>query len=153
MFGIQQDEENLHSYIIKLNEYSRRSIFECPIIMLSRVRKDQANLVVKLEDVNLEKYSLNHLAAFKSRISIIIKVTKYALQLCTVEEGCLQLTFQMPHFVKEIIFPLYDSQKAALKVEGVACLVKTINIPLGCVYRYQTLRCYIFYYKVVTKCS
>ena len=28
----------------------------------------------------------------------------------------------MPHFVKEVIFPLADSQKAALQVEGVTRL-------------------------------
>ena len=120
VFGDQQDKENLRDYTAKLNEYSRRSIFECPTFSLAR--KDQANLVVKLEGVNLKMYHLIHLAAFKSRISNIIKVTKYTLRLCTVEEGCLQLTFQMPHFVKGVIFPLIDSQKAALKVEGVARL-------------------------------
>jgi hypothetical protein len=118
--GTQQDKENLHGYTDKLTEFSRRSIFECPTYSLTR--KDQANLVVKLEGVNLERYTLIHLAAFKSRISDIIKVTKYTLRLCTVEEGCLQLTFQMPHFVKEVIFPLADCQKASLKVEGVAHL-------------------------------
>ena len=119
-FGAQQDKENLQSYTTKLNEYSKRSIFECPAYSL--VRKDQVNLIVKLEGVNLERYNMIHLAAFKSRISNIIKVTKYTLRLCTVEEGCLQLTFQMPHFVKGVIFPLIDSQKAALKVEGVTRL-------------------------------
>ena len=119
-FGTEQDKENLHDYTAKLTEYSRRSIFECPTY--SRARKDHANLVVKLEGVNFERYNLHHLAAFKSRISNIIKVTNYTLRLCTVEEGCLQLTFQMPHFVKEVIFPLADSQKAALQVEGVTRL-------------------------------
>ena len=119
-FGTQQDKENLCDYTAKLNEYSRRSIFECPTYSLAR--KDQANLVVKLEGVNLERYNLIHLAALKSRISSIIKVTKYTLRLCTVKDGCLQLTFQMPHFVKAVIFPLTDSQKAALKVEGVVRL-------------------------------
>ena len=120
MFGTEQDKKNLHDYTAKLTEYSRRSIFECPTYSLAR--KDQANLVVKLEGVNLERYNMIHLAAFKSRTSDIIKVTEYTLRLCTVEEGCLQFTFQMPHFVKEVIFPLNDSQKAALKVEGVARL-------------------------------
>ena len=119
-FGTRQDKENLCNYTTALNEYSRRSIFECPAYSLAR--KDQAKLVVKLEGVNLETYNLIHLEAFKSRISKIIKIAEYTLQLCTVEKGCLQLTFQMPLFVKEVIFPLTDSQKAALKVEGVSRL-------------------------------
>ena len=116
-FGTQQDKENLHSYTTKLTEYSRRSVFECPTYSLAR--KDEANLIVKLEGVVFERYNLTHLAVLESRISNIIKVAKYTLRLCTVEKGCLQLTFQMPHFVKEVMFPLTDSQKAALQVEGV----------------------------------
>ena len=119
-FGTEQDKENLDSYTTKLTEYSRRSIFECPTYSLAR--KDHASLVVKLEGFVFERYNLTHLAVLESRISDIIEVTKYTLRLCTVEKGCLQLTFQMPHFVKEVIFPLTDSQKAALKVEGVTRL-------------------------------
>ncbi len=118
--GTQQDKENLRSYTTKLTEYSRRSVFECPTFSLAR--KDQANLVVKVEGINIEKYNVIHLAVFKSRISKVIKVKKYTLRLCTVEKGCVQLTFQMPHFVKEVVFPLSDSQKAALRVEGVTRL-------------------------------
>ena len=118
--GDQKDEENLQGYTAKFNEYSRRSIFECPTYSLAR--RNRANLVVKLEGVDLEKYSLIYLTVFKSRISDIIKITKYTLRLCTVEKGCLQFTFQMPHFVKEVVFPLTDSQKVALKAEGVAHL-------------------------------
>ncbi len=119
-FGVQQDKENLRDYTTKFNEYSKRSIFECPAYSLAR--KDQANLVVKIEGVNFEECNLSHLAAFKSRISDIINVTDSTLRLCTVEKGCVQLTFQMPHFVKEVVFPLSESQKAALRVEGVTRL-------------------------------
>ena len=119
-FGTPEDKENLHNYTTKLDEYSRRSVFECP--SYSRTRNDQANLVVKLEGINLEKFNVKHLQVFQSRISNIIKVSKYTLRLCTVEKGCLELTFQMPHFVKELMFPLFESQKTALRAEGVTRL-------------------------------
>ena len=119
-FGTQKDNENLQNYDTKLDEYSRRSVFECPTYSLRR--KDQANLIVKVEGVNLEIYTAKHLEVFQSRISNIIKVSKYTLRLCTVEKGCLQLTFQMPCFVKEVIFSISASQKAALQGEGVTRL-------------------------------
>ena len=115
--GTRQDKENLRNYTTKLKDYSRRTIFECPTYSLAR--KDHANLVVKIEGANLERYNLIHLETFKSSISNIIKVTKYTLRLCNVKDGCLELTFQMPHFVKEVIFPLTSTQKAALKAKGV----------------------------------
>ena len=118
--GTPEDKERLKSYAAKLDEYSKRSVFECP--SFSSTKRDQANLIVKLEGVRLEVYTTKHLQVFQSRISNIIKVSKYTLQLCTVEKGCLQLIFQMPHFVKEVIFPLSDSQKAALQAEGVTRL-------------------------------
>ena len=119
-FGTPKDKECLQDYTNKLEIYSRRSVFECPTYSVRR--KDQADLVVKLEGVNLEKYTPKHLEVFQFRISNIIKVSKYTLRLVTVQEGCLQLTFQMPHFVKEEIFLLSDSQKAALQDEGVTHL-------------------------------
>ena len=119
-FGTQEDKKNLQNYTTKLDKYSRRSVFECP--SYSPRRKDQANLVIKLEGVNLEKYTAKHLEVFQSRVSNIVKISKYTLRLCTVEKGCLQLTFQMSHFVKEVIFPLSESQKTALQDEGVTRL-------------------------------
>ena len=65
-FGTQKDKESLQNYATKLDRYSRRSVFECPTFSL---RKDQANLVVKIEGVNLEKYTAKHLEVFQSRIS------------------------------------------------------------------------------------
>ena len=143
-FGTQQDKEDLRNYTTKFNEYARRSIFECPAYSLAR--KDQANLVVKLEGVNLEEYSLTHLAVFESRISDIIEVTEYTLRLCTVKDGCVELTFQMPHFVKEVVFPLSDSQKAALQAEGVTRLTcEDYQYPIEV--RFITLYCTFLHFK------
>ena len=119
-FGNPQDKERLQTYTSNLDKYSRRSVFECPTYSLTR--KDQANLVVKLEGIDLEKYNAKHLEVFQYRICNIVKVSKYTLRLSSVEKGCIQVTFQMPHFVKEVIFPLSESQKAALQDEGVTRL-------------------------------
>ena len=118
--GTPEDQKRLDEYIAKLDEYCKRGIFECP--MYSAVRTDQANLVFKTDDITPKEYSMKHLDKFRSRISNIINVSQYTLRLCTVDKGCLQFTFQMPSFVKDIIFPLSDSQRAALRDEGVAYL-------------------------------
>lgn len=47
----------------------------------------------------------------------------HTLCLCSVEEGCLEPTFQIPPSVVELIFPLTAEQKVALisKIMKLTC--------------------------------
>ena len=117
--GTPEDQKRLHEYIAKLDEYSKRYIFECP--MYSPVRPDQATLIFKADGIDSKTYNIKHIQKFQSCISNIMGVAQHSLRLCTIDEGCLQFTFQMPHFMKDI-FPLTDSQSTALRDAGVTCL-------------------------------
>ena len=66
---------------------------------------------------------MNELYAFKYKLCQILQVTEYIPHLLSVEEGCLQLTFQIPSFVQHLIFPLSEDQEKSLKVEGVLMLM------------------------------
>ena len=117
--GTPEDHQRLQSYLNTLDDYMKRSVFECPSYSLAR--HQQASLVVKLEG-EMDRYKMYHLEGFQSRFSNIIRVSEYTLRLCTVERGCLQLTYQVPHFVLDTIFPLSEDQKAMLRAEGVTRL-------------------------------
>ena len=41
------------------------------------------------------------------------------MRLCQVNEGCIQLTFQVPSFVQQKVFPLSKEQEKALAAMGV----------------------------------
>ena len=117
--GTDQDRIELQNYKKEFDEYSKRRIYECPPVYGSMSNADHAKLVLKLDTV-YEKYTVKELKKFEYRLSRIFCVTPQSvLRLCRVEEGCLQLIFQVPSFVQQEIFPLSSEQESALAAEGV----------------------------------
>ena len=63
---------------------------------------------------------MKELKKFQYRLSRILHVSPQSvLRLCRVEEGCLQLIFQVPSFVQQKIFQLSSEEENALVAEGV----------------------------------
>ena len=123
VFGTNDDQEEVKKYKETLEKYCKRRVFECPPhIYGSRSESGQARLVVKKDDV-LEKFSVNELKVFHYKLCRILQVTEHTLQLLSVEDGCLQLTFQIPSFVQCLAFPLSENQEKSLLVEGVLVLM------------------------------
>ena len=117
--GTDQDRVELQNYKKAFDEYSKRRVYECPPEYGPKSNADHADLVVKLDSV-YEKFTVKELKKFEYRLSRIFCVTPQSvLHLCRVEEGCLQLIFQVPSFVQQEIFPLSSEQESALEAEGV----------------------------------
>ena len=71
-------------------------------------------------DTVYEDFTVKELKKFQYRLSTTLHVSPQSvLRLCRVEEGCLQLIFQVPSFVQQEIFPLSSEQESALAAEGV----------------------------------
>ena len=117
--GTDQDRMQLQDYKKEFDEYSKRRIYECPPVYGSMSKANHSELVVKLDSV-YEKFTVKELKKFEYRLSRIFCVSPQSvLHLCRVEEGCLQLIFQVPSFVQQEIFPLSREQVRALAAEGV----------------------------------
>ena len=117
--GTEQDRVELQSYEREFDEYSKRRVCECPPVYGSKNNADHADLVVKVDSV-FEAFTVKELKKFQYRLGRIFCVAPQSvLHLCQVEEGCLQLIFQVPSFVQEVIFPLSSEQESALAAEGV----------------------------------
>ena len=117
--GTDQDRVELQNYKKAFDEYSKRRVYECPPEYGPKSNADHADLVVKLDSV-YEKFTVKELKKFEYRLSRIFCVTPQSvLRLLQVEEGCLQLIFQVPSFVQQEIFPLSSEQERALAAEGV----------------------------------
>ena len=57
---------------------------------------------------------------FRHKLSEILRVSSQSiLRLCRVEKGCFQLTFQVPSFLQQEIFPLSREQERALEAVGI----------------------------------
>ena len=117
--GTEQDRVELQNYEREFDEYSKRRIYECPLVYGSMSDADHAELVVKLDSV-YEEFTVKELKKFQYRLSRTLHVSSQSvLRLLQVEEGCLQLIFQVPSFVQQEIFPLSSEQESALAAEGV----------------------------------
>ena len=123
VFGTNDDQEAVRLYKETFERYCKRRVFECPPhVYGSRSESGHACLVVKKDDV-LGNFSMNELKIFQYKMCQILQVTEHTLQLLTVEEGCLQLTFQIPAFVQHLVFPLSADQEKLLQAEGVLALI------------------------------
>ena len=117
--GTDQDRDELQNYEKEFDEYSKRRVYECPPEYGSKSNADHVDLVVKVDSV-YEDFTVKELKKFQYRLSRALHVTPQSvLRLCRVEEGCLQLIFQVPSFVQQEIFPLSSEQERALAAEGV----------------------------------
>ena len=117
--GTEQDRAELQNYERDFDEYSKRRVYECPPEYESKSDADHVNLVVKKDSV-YEEFTVKELKKFQYRLSRVLHVSSQSvLRLCEVEEGCLQLIFQVPSFVQQEIFPLSSEQERALAAEGV----------------------------------
>ena len=117
--GTEQDRVELQKYEKEFDEYSKRRVYECPPDYWSETEASHVDLVLKVDSV-YEEFTVKELKMFECRLSRILNVSPQSvLLLCRVEEGCLQLIFQVPSFVQQEIFPLSSEQEIALAAEGV----------------------------------
>ena len=119
--GTPNDKQKLQQYEAEFNEYAKRRVFECPPELGKASGKFSTNISIKLDD-HYEGCTLNQLKLLEADFCKILRITN--LKLCHIAPGCLQLTFQLPQFLTEQIFPLYTQQEQellALHVVSVIC--------------------------------
>ena len=117
--GTDQDKVELQTYKEHFHQYSKRRIYECPPLYGPKSNGDHNDLVLKVDSA-YEQFTVEELENFEYRLTKIFHISSQGvLRLCRVEEGCLQLIFQVPSFVQQEIFPLSSEQERALAAEGV----------------------------------
>ena len=117
--GTKRDKAKLQRYKEDFIRYAKRRIFECLPEFGSVSDADHADIFVKL-DSQYEEYTVIQIEAFRYKLSEILCVSSQGiLRVCRVDEGCIQLMFQVPSFVQQEIFPLSGEQEKALAAMGV----------------------------------
>ncbi len=119
--GGSGDQGALTLYQDHLMDYCKRNIFECPTY--SPLKRGLATLVLKLEDEIVENGNMKHLSQLTARVSRTLCLSRYALNLCSVERGCVQCVYQLPVGVARQMLPLSQSQRDELTSMGVVKLV------------------------------
>ena len=116
-YGTSEDTERLRSYKERLHDFCKRRIFELPMPVRGNGTENkssplQEKLNVKLdvrEDIPSEQFN-----QIKGKIAKILHVRSATLQIYSIYKGCVQLTFLIPKFVTQEIFPLSHEQTSAL---------------------------------------
>ena len=117
--GTRNDKAKLQRYKKNFNQYAKRRTFECLPEFGPVSDADHADIFVKL-DSQYDNYKVAQIERFRHKLSEILCVSSQGiLRLCRVDEGCLQLMFQVPTFIQQEIFPLSREQEKALLAVGV----------------------------------
>ena len=114
--GLERDRQMLEKYKEDFEHYVKRKIFECPCEVGPLEALSNTKLYVKLES---DYDKLVDLKQFQCRISSILEVSVHVLRLSSVKDGCIQLTFLIPSFIQEAIFPLSPDQERDMKKLGI----------------------------------
>ena len=114
--GTNEDREKLEKYEDKLKSFCERRIFELPLLDngsdIGKTFQNQAKFAIKLDKA--EGIQGKELLRVRTQIAKILHVNVAAFVLCSVDTGCVQLTFLVPKFVSQEIFPLSCEQRSAL---------------------------------------
>ena len=121
--GTEQDRKNLEKYNEEFTEYCKHSIFECPFLSCPKKLSKSVELVMKVSDSDMIKpYTVQAVKLLQAQVAKVLQLTTPALTLVSAEDGCLQLTFQIPHFLQTSVFPLHRDQRKGLTELGVVKL-------------------------------
>ena len=117
------DESKLRDYKVELKEYCKRRVSEHPHSNYAEpCTPGYTPVVIKL-DKHINRCKILDINLFRDKLSRILQVHSHALVFLTVEEGCTQLTFRIPSFIVNLVFPLSREQEESLKAERVLKLV------------------------------
>ena len=117
--GTHEDKARLQEYEDDFSQYAKRRIFECLPEFGPVSDAGHADIFVKL-DSQYDNYTVAQIEGFRQKLSKILCLSSQGtLRLCRVDKGCIQLTFQVPSFVQQEIFPLSREQERTLEVDGV----------------------------------
>ena len=109
--------KQLQCYEAKFNSYCKRRVYECPPVYNER---DKASAIVFCkwdEDIN-DKFTVKGVQVFKAKLVKALEINTLALDLVSVDVGCVQLVWQIPKHLCQHVFPLCIEQERKLHEMG-----------------------------------
>ena len=93
--------------------------------------RDNAKPCIFKIDEEWETMRFSELKTIKTIICDVLGLKGVALFLRTVSNGCVELTFDIPEHVANVVFPLSKDQVGALKAHGIQYHDSSKSLPLG----------------------
>ena len=138
----------LQSYTEEVHKYCRRNIFECPPPSCMSPTKCTTYFSLKVEKhqiIDEKIFTAEEIQLFEATLMTSLCIEQYALKLCTVAEGCVELVYSVPLCIYSVLFPLNEEQWKHLITLGVTELMtkdyhyKWVRKHLQYAIRYSTL--------------
>ena len=117
-------KETYDNYCTKLKQYCEQRICRCSELVkkVSRLKfgrkKDGVRLTVTINQ-EWSTVTVGQLEVSIHALEEVLSVHRQVLYLCSAEEGSVKLTFLVPAFVAEALFPLSPEQETALCQKGI----------------------------------
>ena len=121
-FGTSLDQENLAAYKKDFEIYAQCCVIKRPLEVGKMIEKGFSNMFVTLDD-SFNDCTLSHIYVFVNNIRKALNISSdVTLKLCFITLGSMKLTFQLPHFMQQDLFPLSPKQEQSLAELGVVDL-------------------------------
>ena len=96
-------------------------MFECP--SYSGRSNKLASFILKVDQTmstgESDIFSAESLFHFKSKVAEVFNVTEPSLKLCSVQKGCLEILFETPSYVMDVILSQLDRKEQELCALGI----------------------------------
>ena len=120
--GTDQDKQNMAEYKKIFEAYACRRLFIEISSDSSPCLKEGNVLLFVMLDSSYDDCEIGHLKLLQRNLSKMLKLNNGVLQLRKIRKGSVQLVFEMPDFITDIVFPLLPDEEAALQELGVTQL-------------------------------
>ena len=110
---------SVKGYKQELEQFCRRSIFECPLFSQAG-KKGHSNFIVEMGHGRMHM-SIQELVSVQDQLCSVLSVVTNTLNLCNVSKlpsGSMQVIFRVSNVVKEVLLPLNQDNQASLRQLG-----------------------------------
>ena len=119
-FGSPEDCLVMQKYVTAFDNFCKRNVFELPNNVLPKKGRARQERVISVKLPNKGPASIRNVVSVRQRMATILGVKKWALKICSIEEGCVCVRFLVPAAVMSKILSLSPDKKSALRDAGIS---------------------------------
>ena len=90
------------------------------------------DIVFKIDE-KWDEIRMERIETIRDRINMVLNLKSYTLSLKTVRNGCVEVTFEIPEHVADVVLPLTEDQVQILKQHSITLIGKFLNYNIMCV--------------------
>ena len=85
------------------------------------------DIVFKIDE-KWDEIRMERIETIRDRINMVLNLKSYTLSLKTVRNGCVEVTFEIPEHVADVVLPLTEDQVQILKQHSITIIGKFFSV-------------------------